>query len=118
MYWAIASMSRSLKNSTIRRMTWTFWADTVNPVSRSLALPAQRGALDGLREQHLLGEDQVLAVVVGDLVLVPHGDRVEGAGDFAVAAEDAASEVDLVDLGIALAGRDAMVGIVLGGDDP
>ena len=26
-------------------MTWMFWADTVNPVSRSLALPAQRGAL-------------------------------------------------------------------------
>ena len=111
-------MSRTLKASTSRRMIWTFSADTASPVSRSFALPAQRGPLDRLRQQHLLGEDQVLAVVVGDLVLVAHRDRVERAGDLAVAAEDAAREVDLVDLGVALAGGDALVGIVLRGDDP
>ena len=46
-----------------------------------------------------------------------HRDRVERARDLAVAAEDAAGEVDLVDLGVALAGGDAVVGVVLGGDD-
>src|SRR4051794_15388778 len=87
-------------------------------VSRSLALPAQRRALDRLREQHLLGEDQVLTVVVGHLVLVAHRDRVEGTGHLAVAAEDAAREVDLVDLGVALAGGHAVIGIILSRDDP
>src|SRR3954454_24917182 len=87
-------------------------------VSRSLALPAQRRALDRLRQQHLLGEDQVLAVVVGHLVLVAHRDRVEGAGHLAVAAEDAPGEVDLVDLGVAFAGGHAVIGIVLRRDDP
>src|SRR5690349_2724503 len=82
-----------------------------------LALAFQRRALDRLGEQHLLGEDQVLAVVVGHLVVVPHRDRVEGAGDLAVAAEDAAREVDLVDGGVALAGGDPLAGDILGGDD-
>ena len=66
---------------------------------------AQRRALERLGEQHLLGEDQVGAVVVGHLVVVAHRDRVERARDLAVAAEDAAREVDLVDRGVALAGR-------------
>ncbi len=47
-----------------------------------------------------------LRVVVGQLVVVAHRDRVERAGDLAVAAEDAARHVDLVDRGVALAGRD------------
>ena len=59
--------------------------------SRSFALVAQRRALERLGEQHLLGEDQVRAVVVGELVVVAHRDRVERAGDLAVAAEDAAA---------------------------
>src|SRR5436190_12166734 len=84
-------------------------------VSRSLALPPQWRALDRLGKQHLLREDEVLAVVVGHLVLMAHRDRVEGAGHLAVAAEDAPGEVDLVDLGVALAGGHAVVGIVLGG---
>src|SRR6188472_1700378 len=86
-------------------------------VCRSFALPPKRRPLDRLREQHLLGEDEVLAVVVGQLVFVAHRDRVERAGHLAVAAEDAAGEVDLVDLGVALACGDAVVGVVLGGDD-
>src|SRR5919201_846411 len=81
----------------------------------SFALAPQRSALHGLREQHLLGEDEVLAVVVGYLVLVAHGDRVEGAGDLAVAAEDSAGEVDLVHLRVSLSGRDPVGGVVLGG---
>src|SRR5215813_3593324 len=84
---------------------------------RSLALGSQRRALQGLGEQHLLGEDQVGALVVGELVVVPHRDRVERAGDLAVAAEDAARQVDLVHLRVSLARRDAVLGRVLGGHD-
>ena len=43
-----------------------------------------------------------------------HRDRVERAGGLAVAAEDALGEVDLVDGRVALAGRDAVLGRVLG----
>src|SRR4051795_11398920 len=79
-----------------------------------LALAPQRRALERLGEQHLLGEDQVRARVVGHLVVVAHGDRVERAGDLAVAAEDAAREVDLVDGGVALARAHAVLRRVLG----
>src|SRR4051794_13465677 len=85
--------------------------------ARLLAGGPERRALQRLGEQHLLREDQVRAVVVGHLVVVAHRDGVEGAGDLAIAAEDAAGEVDLVDLGVALAGRDAVLRIVLMGDD-
>src|SRR5204862_2127996 len=44
------------------------------------------------------------------------GDGVERAGELAVAAEDAAAHVDLVDPRIPLAGRDAVLRRVLGGD--
>src|SRR5207237_9893895 len=44
-------------------------------------------------------------------------DRVEGTRELAVAAEDAAAHVDLVDPGVALARRDAVVGGVLRRDD-
>src|ERR687885_1106865 len=83
-----------------------------------LALAPERRALDGVGEEHLLREDQVRARVVGELVVVAHRDRVERARDLAVAAEDAAAHVDLVHLGVALAGRDLVVGRVLRGDDP
>src|SRR5476649_2809005 len=46
-----------------------------------------------------------------------HRDRVKRARDFAVAAEDAAAEVDLIHRRIALAGRDPQLRGVLGGDD-
>src|SRR5580692_4345629 len=81
-----------------------------------LALVPQRRALERLGEEHLLGEDQVCAVVVGELVVVAHRDRVERAGDLAVAAEDAAREVDLIHRGVALAGGDAILQSVLRGD--
>jgi len=48
---------------------------------------------------------------------MPHRDRVERASDLAVAAEDAAADVDLVYGRVALAGRDAVLRGVLGGDD-
>src|SRR5271156_7148585 len=83
----------------------------------SLALVPQRRALDRLRQQHLLGEDQVGAIVVGELVVVSHRDRVERTGDLAVAAEYAARQVDLIHRGVALAGGHAVLGRVLGGDD-
>src|SRR5690349_15409015 len=78
-----------------------------------LALAPERGPLDRLREEHLLGEDHVRALVVGELVVVAHRDRVERARDLAVAAEDAARHVDLVDRRVALAGRDPVLGRVL-----
>src|SRR2546423_183631 len=81
---------------------------------RLLAFPPQRRPLDRVREEHLLGEDQIRAGVVGQLVVVAHRDGVERACDLAVAAEDAAAHVDLVDLGVALAGRHLVVGRVLG----
>src|SRR5688500_5812809 len=84
---------------------------------RLLALRPDRRPLERLRQQHLLREDEVGALVVGHLVVVVHGDDVERACDFAVAAEDAAREVDLVDRGVALAGADAVVLGVLGRDD-
>src|SRR5437764_480459 len=74
-------------------------------------------ALDRRREEYVLRVDLVVARVLGDLVLVPERDRVEGARELAVAAEDAAAHVDLVDPRVALAGRDVVVGSVLGRDD-
>src|SRR3712207_3983131 len=82
-----------------------------------LTLAAQRRALEGLGQQHLLREDEVRAVVVRHLVVVAHRDRVERARDLAVAAEDAAREVDLVDGGVALPGRHAVLRRVLRGHD-
>src|SRR2546421_1630280 len=87
-------------------------------LTASFALPAQRRPLERLGQQHLLGEDQVAAVVVRQLVVVTHRDRVERTGDLAVAAEDAAAHVDLVHRGVALAGRDAVLGRVLRGHHP
>src|SRR5438105_2633706 len=74
--------------------------------------------LDRRREQHVLRIDLVVARVLGQLVLVPERDRVERAGELAVAAEDAAAHVDLVDPRVALAGRHAVLGRVLRGHDP
>src|SRR5688572_12587191 len=78
-----------------------------------LARRAQRRALERLRQQHLLREDEVGAVVVGQLVVVAHRDRVERARGLAVAAEDAAGEVDLVHRRVALAGAHAVLRRVL-----
>src|SRR5246127_3178143 len=83
----------------------------------SFAFGPQRSALDRHLEQHLLGEDQIGPRVVRQLIVVAHRDGIERAGDLAVAAEDAAAEVDLVDGGIALAGRHPILRRVLRGDD-
>src|SRR5215212_3024310 len=72
-----------------------------------------RDALDGLRQQHVLRVDEVVARVLRELELLLERDRVERAGELAVAAEDAAAEVDLVDPCVALAGGDPVVGGVL-----
>src|SRR3954452_2797551 len=93
------------------------WLTSSSPGGVSLALRAQRRALERLAQQHLLGEDEIGALVVGHLVVVAHGDRVERARDLAVAAEDAAREVDLVHRRVALAGRHAVLWSVLGGHD-
>src|SRR4051794_35800124 len=82
-----------------------------------LAFPSQRRALGMRGEQHLLREDQVGAAVVGELVVDAHRDRVERARHLAVAAEDAARHVDLVDARVALAGGDLVLRRVLGGHD-
>src|SRR5690606_14209756 len=77
---------------------------------RLAALPlAARGA-----HQHVfLAVDEVLVAEVGELELVAQHDRARGASLLAEAAEDAAQHVDLVDLGVALAGRHRVVGVVL-----
>src|SRR4051812_4534329 len=118
-----------------RKIRWLTSASTEWKASRSMTVPAapatapmaakkkknslisgaQGRALERFGEQHLLGEDQVGPVVVRHLVVVAHGDRVERTGDLAVAAEDAARQVDLVDRGVALTGAHAVVGRVLGG---
>src|ERR1700730_8513926 len=85
---------------------------------RSLGLGSQWRAPHRLSAKHLLGEDQLRALVVGELVVVAHGDRVEGTGELAVAAEDALREVDLVHGRVALARRDPELGRVLGGHHP
>src|SRR5439155_8099377 len=68
-------------------------------------------------EEHVLRVDQVVARVLRDLVLVAERDRVERAGELAVAAEDAAAHVDLVDARVALTGGDAVRRRVLLGHD-
>src|SRR4051812_31116236 len=79
-----------------------------------LALASQRRALDRLGQQHLLGEDQVRAGVIGELVVVAHGDGVKRARHLAVAAEDATREIDFIHGRVALTGRDTVLGSVLG----
>src|SRR4026207_1462503 len=76
-----------------------------------------RHALDRVGEEHVLRVEEVAALVLGDLELVAEGDRVEGAGELAVAAEDAAAHVDLVDPRVALSRRNAVLGGVLLRDD-
>ena len=64
-------------------------------------------------QQHVLGVDQPLPVVVGQLVLVGHGQRPGRAGLDAQPAADAAQVVDLVVLAVPLAGRvTLLVGVV------
>src|SRR5207249_2165557 len=70
-----------------------------------------------LGEQHVLGVDEVVSVVLRDLEVVAERDRIEWTRELAVAAEDAAAHVDLVDARVALTGGDAVVGRVLGRDD-
>src|SRR5690554_6933084 len=66
--------------------------------------------------QHvLLAVHEVLVAEVRQLELVPQHDRARGADFLAEAAEDAAQHVDLVDGGVALAGRDRVVRVVLRG---
>lgn len=64
-------------------------------------------------EQHLFGQDEIAAVVVGHGKLMAEHDRLGRAGFFAVATEDAAQQVHLVDRGIALARRRGMRRVVL-----
>src|SRR5579884_1957409 len=104
-----------------RRPTRSRWPLRVLLVERNRSVVevavGHRHLLHRRREQHVLRVDQVVAVVLGDLELVAERDRVERAGELAVAAEDAATHVDLVDARVALAGRDAVLGRVLGRDD-
>jgi hypothetical protein len=74
--------------------------------------------LHRLGKQHVLRVDEVVARVLRDLVLVAERDCVERARKLAVAAEDAAAHVDLVDARVTLAGGDAVVRRVLSRNDP
>src|SRR6478736_260722 len=72
-------------------------------VRRLLHAGQQRG------QQHVLGVDQPLPVVVGQLVLVRHGEGPGRAGLDAQAAADAAQVVDLVVLAVPLTRREALL---------
>ena len=68
------------------------------------------------RDEHVFfAHDKVGGVQRGQLEAVAMGDGVGGAGFYAIAAEDAAVVVDVVDLGVALGGGDAKGLGVLGG---
>src|SRR3954466_8815479 len=65
------------------------------------------------REQLVLGEDEVLAAVVGQSVHVAHRQGAGRAGLDAEPTEDAAQVVDLVDAAVALArGEALLLGVV------
>ena len=68
-------------------------------------------------EQVFLAIDHVGDVVGGEFEAVTVGDGVGGASLDAVAAEDAAGVVNVVNLGVAFAGADAGFGGVVGGLD-
>src|SRR5207244_13534001 len=72
---------------------------------------------DQLAGRHVLRAELVVAVVLGDPDLVAERDRGERAGELAIAAEDAAAHVDLVDARVALARGDAVLRRVLGRND-
>src|SRR6202034_3986667 len=72
-------------------------------VRRGLHVGEQRN------QQLLLGPDEALAVVVGDLVLVGQRQRAGRARLDAQAAEDAAQVVDLVDVAVPLARGEALL---------
>jgi len=70
------------------------------------------------RDQHVFfAHDEIGGVQSGQLEAVAMGDGVGGAGFNAVAAEDAAVVVDVIDLGVALRRGDALLGGVFGGLD-
>jgi hypothetical protein len=70
------------------------------------------------RHQHVFfAHDQIGGVQAGEFESVTMGNGVGGAGLDAVAAEDAAVVIDVVDLGIALGAGDPLLGGVLGGFD-
>src|SRR5215470_9712344 len=86
----------------------TFGGAEPHRVRRRLHARLQRG------EQLLLGPDQALPVVVGELVVVGHGQGPGGAGFHAQPAQDAAQVVDLVDDAVPLARRVALARRVIG----
>src|SRR3990167_5239193 len=68
-------------------------------------------------QQLFFAVDQAGDVVAGQLEAVAVGDGVGGAGLHAVAAENAAVVVNVIDGGVAFSGADAPLGGVVGGFD-
>src|SRR5271166_1384437 len=68
-------------------------------------------------EQLLLAVNQIAGVVGGQLETVPVRNRVSGTRFHAVAAEDAAVVIDVVNLGVTLGATHALLGGVLSGFD-
>ena len=92
-------------------------AQVVVVVGAAVGHRVRRGGHPGLQrgQQFVLAVDQVAAVVVGQLVVVGHGQRPGRASLDAQAAEDAAQHVDLEVDGIAFSMRMGGVRIVLCG---
>jgi len=74
------------------------------------------GGRKGL-QQLFLAVDERVGVVGGDFKIVAMGNRVAGARFHAVSAEDATVVVDVINLGIAFRGADAVIAGILGGLD-
>src|SRR6185503_6873734 len=72
--------------------------------------PPSGGPLGRRRHEQIgLVPDEIVLAVDGELVVLPHEDRRDRTGFLAVAAEDAAGLVNLVDRGVARAGHDRPV---------
>src|SRR5438105_3203760 len=111
-YWGVdgAVMAVHLAEIFVKGdLTSELWVFLVNV---GVVLPS-RGVFFGI-EQHLLRIDKVRPREVGQLVLGAQADRINWTGFLAVAAEDAADHVDLVDRRIPLTSRCRMSRVVVG----
>ena len=81
-------------------------------VAARTLVPGETGSGGAARgpglEELLFAINEGVDVVGGELDAVAVGDRVGGAGFYAVAAEDAARIIDVIDAGVALASRNTI----------
>src|SRR6266508_3412277 len=96
-----------------RLSAWAGWAGQAGRTGRPqrcrgvtscLSCPSSLSCRGGHRRRHQqigLVPDEVVLAVDGELVVLAHEDRADGARLFAIAAEDTARLVDLIHRGVA-----------------